>query len=96
MHPMFQQQTEIGRKVVKIERTAPRVGTVEEPELTARGYCLADPKFGAKKHYVRNAVFVRTLDEAAVLLSRGFSLRMVGKGKRASLVAPTALRIIRA
>lgn len=83
-------------KVIRIERIAPRDGAAEEPDFTPRGYCLGDPKFGPEKHHAKNAVFVKTLDEAAELVSRGFSLRMVAKGKRASLVAPKALRIVRA
>ena len=69
-------------KVIRIERIAPRGGIVEEPE------------FGTTKHHAENAVYVRTLDEAAELVSDGFSLRMTGKGKRASLVSPKGLRII--
>ncbi|PSJ57607.1 hypothetical protein C7I85_21835 [Mesorhizobium soli] len=83
-------------KVIRIERIAPRDGAIEEPELTAKGYCLGDPKFGAQKHHAKNAVYVKTLDEAAELVLQGFSLRMVGKGKRASLVAPRSLSLVRA
>jgi hypothetical protein len=36
-----------------------------------------------------------TLDEAASLVSRGFSLRMGAKGKPPSLIAPKSLRIVR-
>jgi hypothetical protein len=82
-------------KVIRIERVKPRDGIVEEPEFGARGYCLGDPKFGSVKHHVKNAVFVKSLDEAAELVSAGFSLRMTGKGKRPSLVSPNGLRIVR-
>lgn len=82
-------------KVIRIERTSPRGGATEEPDLTARGYCLGNPKFGSKKHHAENAVFVDTLDEAAELVLQGFSLRMVSEGKRASLISPKSLRIIR-
>lgn len=82
-------------KVIRIERVSPRNGVVEEPEWTPNGYCLADPKFGAEKHHVKNAVFVRTLNEAAELVSAGYSLRMTGQNKRASLVSPKSLRIVR-
>ena len=37
----------------------------------------------------------RTLDEAAALVSRGFSLRMGAKGKSPSLIALKSLRIVR-
>jgi predicted fused transcriptional regulator/phosphomethylpyrimidine kinase len=82
-------------KIIRIERVEPRDGIVEEPEFGARGYCLGDPKFGSEKHHAKNAVFVMSLDEAAELVSAGFSLRMVGKGKRASLVSPKGLRVVR-
>jgi hypothetical protein len=82
-------------QVIMIERAAPRNGIIEELEWSPKGYCLDDPKFGAEKHHAKNAVFVKTLDEAAELVSKGFSLRMVGPGKRASLVSPKSLRIVR-
>lgn len=82
-------------KVIKIERLSPRDGAVEEPEFSAKGFCLGDPKFGAEKHHAKNAVFAKTLDEVAELVSAGFSLRMAGNGKRASLVSPKSLRIVR-
>ena len=81
--------------VIRIERTQPRDGIAEEPDFGPKGYCLGDPKFGPGKHHAENAVYVKTLDEAADLVSSGFSLRMTGKGKRASLVSPRGLRIIR-
>jgi hypothetical protein len=81
-------------KVTSIQRVSPRDGSVEEPDLTTKGYCLGDPKFGGEKHHAKNAVYVKTLDEVAELMSRGFSVRMVGPGKRASLVSPKSLQII--
>lgn len=83
------------KKVVRIERIAPRDGVAEEPALTAKGYVMGDPRFGKEKHHAKNAVFVRTLDEVAVLVGQGFSLRMKARGKRESLVSPGMLRIIR-
>lgn len=83
-------------KVIKIERVKSRPGVDEEPYLAVSGYKLADPKFGDIKHHGVNAVYVRTLDEAADLIGRGFSLWMVQKGKRESLISPGSLRIIRA
>lgn len=82
--------------VLKIERVSPRKGVVEEPEVTGRGYRLGDPRYGKMKHHAEHSVYVRTLDEAAVLIGRGFSLWMTAKGKRASLIAPQSLRILRA
>lgn len=83
------------KKVVRIERIAPRDGVVEEPAVTAKGYVLGDPRFGKEKHHAKNAVFVRMLDEVAVLVEQGFSLRMKAPGKRESLVSPGMLRIVR-
>tara|TARA_R110002074_G_scaffold378796_1_gene556736 strand:+ start:3183 stop:3443 length:261 start_codon:yes stop_codon:yes gene_type:complete len=82
--------------VTRIERISPRDGSIEEPEWTSKGYCLGDPKFGNKKHHAKNAVFVKSLNEVAELISQGFSLRMTAKGKRPSLVAPRSLRVVRA
>ena len=56
--------------------------------VTRKGYQLADPAHGKHKHHAEHATYVQTLDEAAALISRGFSLRMGAKGKPASLIAP--------
>ena len=82
-------------RVIRIERISPREGLNEEPELTSKGYKLGDPAHGKRKHHAENAVYVRTLEEAAALIAKGFSLWMVAKGKRASLIAPKSLRIVR-
>ena len=83
-------------KVIRIERMNPRPGGVEEPHWTTRGYQLADPKFGDSKHIATNALYVRSLDEVADHLGRGYSLWMTRKGKRPSLISPGSLRVIRA
>ena len=83
-------------RILRIERVSPRNGVVEEPEFTTRGYKLGDPKLGNKKHHAENTVYVRTLDEVADLIGKGFSLWMVAKGKRGSLIAPQSLRILSA
>lgn len=82
-------------RVIRIERVSSRVGSVEEPVVTSKGYQLADPAHGKHKHHAEHATYVRTLDEAASLVSRGFSLRMGAKGKPPSLIAPKSLRIVR-
>jgi hypothetical protein len=82
-------------KITSIQRVSPRDGSVEEPDLISKGYCLGDPQFGGEKHHAKNAVYVKTLDEVAEFIARGFSVRMVGPGKRASLVSPKSLQIIR-
>ena len=82
-------------KVIRIERTDPRRGGPEEPYYSTRGYKLGDPAKGAEKHVAANAVYVRTLDEAAALIDRGYSLWMTRRGKRPSLISPGSLRIVR-
>lgn len=82
-------------RVIRIERASSRNGVVEEPVVTAKGYQLADPAHGKHKHHAEHATYVQTLDEAAALIERGFSLRMGAKGKPPSLIAPKSLRIVR-
>lgn len=82
-------------RAIKIERVSSRSGVVEEPILTAKGYQLADPAHGKHKHHAEHGAYVQTLDEAAALVERGFSLRMGAKGRPPSLIAPKSLRIVR-
>lgn len=84
----------MSERVIRIERLSPRKGVVEEPVWTSKGYQLADPAHGAQKHHAKHAVHVRTLDEAAQLIGKWFSLWMVAKGKRSSLISPQSLRIV--
>jgi hypothetical protein len=85
----------MGAGVIRDERVSSRSGVVEEPALGPRGYQLADPAQGRNRHHAEHATPVRTLDEAAALVERGFSLRMGAKGRFPSLIAPKSLRIIR-
>lgn len=85
----------MAERVSRIERVSSRGGVEEEPVVTAKGYQLADPAHGKHKHHAEHAVYVRTLEEAACLIERGFSIRMGAKGKAASLIAPNSLRILR-
>lgn len=82
-------------RVIRIERFSSRGGIVEEPVFTSKGYQLADPAHGKHKHHAELATYVRTLDEAAVLTAKGYSLWMGARGKRPSLIAPKSLRIVR-
>lgn len=82
-------------RVVRIERVSSRGGVVEESVVTTKGYQLADPAHGKHKHHAEHATYVRTLDEAAVLIGKGFAIWMGARGKRASLIAPKSLRIVR-
>lgn len=82
-------------RMIRIERVSSRAGVVEEPIVTAKGYQLADPAHGKHKHHAEHAVHVPTMEEAAALIERGFSIRMGAKGKPPSLIAPKSLRIVR-
>ncbi len=83
-------------KVIRIERVSPRPCGVGSPHRSRRGFQLDDPTIGSDKHHAEHAHYVRTLDEAAELVERGFSLWMSRRGKRASLISPGSLRIVRA
>lgn len=80
--------------VIRIERVSPRKGAAEEPEFTTKGYKLGDPAYGNRKHHAEHAVYVKSLENAAALIGKGFSLWMVVKGKRASLISPSSLKIV--
>lgn len=80
---------------VKIERTKPRPGGDEAPVVTPRGYELAKPFLGAKRNHISSATFVRTLEEAADLVDKGYSIRMGRPGLRPSLISSKSLRVTR-
>lgn len=82
-------------RVIRIERISAREELVEEPDFTLKGYRLGDPAHGKAKHHAEHTAYVKTLDEAAELIEKGFSLWMGAKGKRASLISPNSLRIVR-
>ena len=60
-----------------------------------RGYELADHRIPEHRHHVANSTFVRSLEEAAYLVEQGYAIRMGAPGKRASLISPASLRIVR-
>jgi hypothetical protein len=80
---------------VTIERIKPRPGGHEQPVRTARGFELVDRRIDRDRHHAKNSTYVPTLDEAARLVEQGYAIRMGGPGKRASLIAPASLRIVR-
>ena len=81
---------------VSIMRIESRPGGNEEPCWGKRGYQLADPSLGAEWHYVENAIFVRSLEEAAELIEeRKLAIRMGRRGLRPSLIRYRSLLIIR-
>lgn len=84
-------------KAIRIVRKHPRDGETEEAVKNKDGfYVLGDPAHGNKKHHASNAVYVKTLDEAADLVeNRGFSIRMASKGKPPSLISPANVHIVR-
>lgn len=82
--------------LLRIERVKPRPGGKEVPTRTTRGYELANRRLGGKSNKVARATFVHSLEEAARLVEKGFSIRMGGPGKRPSLISPGSLRIVRA
>jgi len=81
---------------LRIERVKSRPGGKEEPVKTRGYYQLAERLSGRKTNKIEDATFVRSLEEAADLVERGFSIRMGRPGKRPSLISPHSLRIIRA
>ena len=80
-------------KVVRIERVSPPKGSPEMPFKTAKGYKMADPKFGRGRHLSEHALFRKTLEEVALELERGMHLWMKQEGKRETLISPHSLRV---
>jgi hypothetical protein len=81
---------------IKIERIHPRGGIAEHPLHEANGFKLAGPVEKGEKHHAKHATYVQTLEEAADLIEKqNFSIWMVRPGKRASLICPTSLKMIR-
>ena len=85
----------MGFMAVKIERLTPRDGLPEAPIESERGFELVDRRIVERRHHVENSTFVRSIEEAAYLVEQGYSIRMGISGKRASLIAPASLRIVR-
>jgi hypothetical protein len=82
-------------KVLKIERKVAPKGRPEVPFGTPKGFKLADPRIGADRHFAEHAVFVKTLDEVADYLSRGYAPWMKQPQKRETLIRSASLRVIR-
>ena len=80
---------------VRIERVDPRHGEPEVPLQTARGFELVDGRLQGPKGRADHTTFIRTMEDAAYLIEQGYSIKMIGEGKRAALVAPAKLRIVR-
>ncbi len=60
-----------------------------------RGFELVDRRITGQLNKVENSTFVRSIEEAAYLIEQGFAIRMGAPGKRASLISPQSLRIVR-
>jgi hypothetical protein len=83
-------------KVVKIERQTAIEGLPEVPFRTSSGdFKMADPSVGKERHHAENAIFVKSLDDVAGHLARGYSLWMKRPGKRQTLIRAASLRVIR-
>ena len=80
---------------VRIERIDPRRGEPEAPLETARGFELVDGRTAGGRERADHATFIRSIEDAAYLVEQGYSIKMIGEGKRAALVAPAKLRILR-
>lgn len=80
---------------IKIERIRPRPGRQEEPIRTDRGYELARPGLGERRNQIGSATFVKTLEEAADLIAKGYSIRMGRTGLRPSLISAKSVRVTR-
>ena len=81
---------------VRIERIDPRRGEPEAPLQSARGFELVDSRAASVRERADHAAtFIRSIEDAAYLVEQGYSIKMIGEGKRAALVAPTKLRIVR-
>jgi hypothetical protein len=81
--------------VITIERIHPRPGVMETPVETERGFELVDRRLSGQKNKVEKSTFVRSIEEAAYLVEQGFAIRMGAPGKRASLISPPSLRVVR-
>ena len=79
---------------VSITRTNSRTGKVERPWRNREDlFVLGDPAHGAQKHHDKFAVKVRTLEEVATLVGRGFSVRMTDGESPPSLISPDSLLV---
>lgn len=79
---------------IRITRRNPRTGRTERPWRNRDGlFVLGDPAHGAQKHHDKFAVKVATLDEAAALVGRGFSLRMTDGETPPALISPDSLLV---
>lgn len=92
-HRNFPEET--ANMPLRIERLKPRDGLEEKPAESERGYELVDGRIPDEKHHVKHSTFVRSLSEAAYLVEQGYWIRMSAPGKRASLISPKSLRIVR-
>ena len=84
-------------KCIRIERTQPRAGMIDQAFLYSEGYCLADHAIPSKvRHHNQSRTFVATLDEAAELIEqKGFHIRMGDSFREASLIQPSEVRCVR-
>ena len=79
---------------VRITRRNPRTGRIELPWRNRDGlFPLADPAHGARRHHDKFAVKVKTIEEVAALVGRGFPVRMTDGDTPPSLISPDSLTV---
>ncbi len=79
---------------VRITRRNPRTGRIELPWRNRDGlFVLADPAHGARRHHDKFAVKVKTIEEVAALVGRGFPVRMTDGDTPPSLISPDSLTV---
>jgi hypothetical protein len=80
---------------VTIKRKPPYPGGDWGPTRTRKGYQLADPAHGNKKHHARYAIYRDTLEEVAALVKgRHFHVRMRNENGHSNLICPDQLEIV--
>lgn len=85
------------KETIRIERVDPRSGDPEYPVKTAKGYELVAPDVPTSlRNKSASVTHVATLEEAALRIKDGYSIRMGRKGLRSSLIAPHKLKVTKA
>jgi hypothetical protein len=79
---------------IRITRINPRTKQVERPWRNRDDvFVLGDPAHGAQKHHDKFAVKVKTIEEVAAYIGRGFSVRMTDGESPPSLISPDSLTV---
>ena len=78
---------------ITIARRIPPAGPIEEPFITPRGFKMADPRNGKKRHHADFAIYVATPEGIVAGLKKGWLLWMKQDGKRETLICPASLMV---